>query len=59
MIKIKTYFGEWKTVQKDQAVNFISHMLEGITKTSDRNEKIKLIEGKHLQGITVNELLKI
>jgi hypothetical protein len=58
-IKIKSFFGQWKAVEKDQAVNFVSHLLEGITTTSDINKKIKMIEGRHLQGISVNELLNI
>jgi len=57
MIKIKAFFGNWKEVDKEQAKRFVKHLMAGIVTTSDIDEKIEIIEGKHLQGITVRELL--
>jgi len=59
MIKIKAWFGDWKEVDKEQAKRFVKHLMTGIVTTSDINKKIEMIEGKHLQGITVRELLQI
>ena len=59
MIKIKAFFGNWKEVDKEQAKKFITHFMSSITTTSDINKKIALVEGKHLQGITVKELLNL
>ena len=59
MIKIKAWFGDWVEVDKEQAKNFIKHFMAGIVTTSDINKKIAMVEGKHLQGITVRELLGI
>jgi len=59
MIKIRAFFGDWKEVDKEHAKRFIKHFMTGIVTTSDTDKKIKMIEGKHLQGITVRELLKL
>jgi len=59
MIKIKAWFGDWKEVDKEQAKSFVKHFMAGIVTTSDIDKKIAMIEGKHLQGITVRELLGI
>ena len=59
MIKIKAWYGDWKEVDKESAKRFIKHFIEGIVTTSDANKKIEMVEGKHLQGITVRELLKL
>ncbi len=59
MIKIKAWFGDWKEVDKEQAKRFVKHFMAGIVTTSDINKKIEMVEGKHLQGITVRELLGI
>ncbi|NMB98302.1 MAG: hypothetical protein GYA02_17130 [Clostridiaceae bacterium] len=59
MIKVKAFFGDWKEVNEEQARKFIKHMLNGITTVSNFEKKITMIEGKHLQGITVKELLQI
>jgi len=59
MIKIKAWFGDWKEVDEEQAKRFVKHLMTGIVTTSDINKKIEMIEGKHLQGITVRELLQI
>lgn len=58
MIKIKAWFGDWKEVDKEQAKRFVKYLMEGIV-ISDINKKIEIIEGKHLQGITVRELLQL
>ena len=59
MIKIKAFFGNWKEVDKEQAKNFVKLFMASIVTTSDINKKIAMVEGKHLQGITVRELLGI
>ncbi len=59
MVKIKAFFGDWKEVDKEQAKNFVKHFMAGIVITSDINKKIEMVESKHLQGITVRELLQI
>lgn len=58
MIKIKAFFGDWKEVDEEQAKRFVKYLMEGIV-ISDINKKIEIIEGKHLQGITVRELLQL
>lgn len=59
MIKIKAWFGDWVEVDREQAKKFITHFMSGITTTSDISKKIEMVEGKHLQGITVRELLQL
>jgi len=59
MIKIRAFFGDWKEVDKKQAKSFVKHFMAGIVTTSDINKKIEMVEGKHLQGITIKELLGI
>ena len=59
MIKIRAFFGDWKEVDKERAKRFIKHFMAGIVSTSDIDKKIAMVEGKHLQGITVRELLGI
>ena len=59
MIKIRAFLGDRKEVDKEQAKRFIKHFMAGIVTTSDINKKIAMVEGKHLQGITVRELLGI
>lgn len=59
MIKIKAWFSDWREVDKEKAKRFISYFMNSITTTSDINKKIALVEGKHLQGITVKELLNL
>lgn len=58
MIKVKGFFGDWKEVNKEQAKKFVDHFMAGIVTTSNINEKIEMVEGKHLQGILVRELLE-
>lgn len=58
MIKIKAFYGEWKEVTKKQAKEFVENMMQGIT-TMNEQEKMDHINKKHLQGITVQELLRI
>ncbi len=59
MIKIRAFFGDWKEVDKEQSKRFVKHLMAGIVTTSDINKKIEMVEGKHLQGITVRELLQL
>ena len=59
MIKIRAFFGDWKEVDKEQAKNFVKHFMAGIVTTSDIKKKNEMVEGKHLQGITIRELLGI
>lgn len=59
MIEIRAWFGEWKEVDRSTAFRFVYHMMEGITTTSVPSKKAALIDGKHLRGITVQELLGV
>lgn len=59
MIKVKGFFGDWKEVNKVQAKKFVNHFIAGIVTTSSIDRKIEMVEGKHLQGIKVKELLNM
>lgn len=66
-IEIKPIYGDWKEVTKEQAKEFIEHVLSsGITcydiKKSERKDiaipKLhKYVERTYLRGITIGELL--
>lgn len=58
MIEIKGHFGDWKEVEIGEAFSFVMQLMHGITTTSDPIKKAELVDGKHLRGITVDELLK-
>ena len=68
MIEVKPIYGDWKEVTKEQAKDFIKHILSiGITcydigKHESRDTAIlklyKYIEKTYLRGITVEKLLK-
>jgi hypothetical protein len=49
-IQIKSYFGGWKTVDRNHAKRFISKMIDGGCIKSK-------IEGSHLRGISLTDLL--
>ena len=56
-IQIKAYFGDWKTVSKEQAKDFVKTMMKGMQAVPEA-KKPAIIEEKHLRGISVKELLK-
>ena len=56
-IQIKSYFGNWKTVPKEQAKDFVKIMMKGMNAVPEA-KKPAIIEEKHLRGISVKELLK-
>ena len=56
-IQIKSHFGDWKTVSKEQAKDFVKTMMKGMNAVPEA-KKAEIIEEKHLRGITVKELLK-
>lgn len=58
MIEIKSFFGDWQEVSQEKAMDYIRHMMQGITTTSDPSKKAEFIDGKHLRGITVEELFE-
>lgn len=55
MIEIKTYFGGWKTVDKETAIRFIKHFKDGAT-AIPQDKIIEYIEQNKLRGIKVLEL---
>lgn len=57
MIQIKAWYGDWRAVDRGKARAFIRHMMAGIITTSDPIKKAALLDGNHLRGITVAELL--
>jgi len=56
MIEIKSYYGIWKPVTRDEARRFVKLMIKGFTAISSRNDKIKRINEYHLRGETVEKL---
>lgn len=56
-IQIKSHFGDWKTVSKEQAKDFVKTIMKGMNAVPEA-KKAEIIEEKHLHGITVKELLK-
>lgn len=58
MIEIKSHFGDWKEVEIGEAFTFVLHLMNGITTTSNPIKRAELVDGKHLRGITVDELMK-
>ena len=57
MIKVKAWFGKWKTVSKEQAKRFVKTMRSGNVCMNDDEFETYMNE-KHLKGITVKELMK-
>lgn len=55
MIEIKAWFGNWKEVCEEKARSFVNGMLEGMN--CGREKGTKIINEKHLRGITVQDLL--
>ena len=58
MIEIKSHFGDWKEVEIGEAFTFVLQLMNGITTTSNPIKRAELVDGKHLRGITVDELMK-
>ena len=58
-IEIKAWFGDWHECDAEKAKAFCDHMMDGFTAISDREERIKIINEKHLRGITYEELLQL
>lgn len=56
-IKVKAHFGGWHKVSKEQAKEFVKHMISGMQAVPE-TKRAALIEEKYLRGITVAELLK-
>lgn len=57
MIKVKAWFGNWKAVSVEQAKRFVSAIRNGNVCMNDE-EFEKYMNEKHLNGITVEELMK-
>lgn len=51
-IEIKSYYGEWKSVDRDTAFKYVHGLI-------DKGCRRSAIDGEHLRGITVNELYTI
>lgn len=56
-IKIRGFFGDWNTVTKEKAKSFVRMFYDNIV-IGDHDYKVRLIEQRHLSGITYNELMK-
>ena len=57
MIEIKGFFGDWHEVDIEAARRYVSGYLSGITTTSNPRQRAAMVDGKHLRGITVRELI--
>ena len=55
-VYIKAWFGDWKEVDKEKARGFISGLSKGMTCIDEI--KIRIINEKHLKGITYEELFR-
>lgn len=59
-IYIKAFFGDWKKVTKEEAKKYCEYKMKyGIPAVAGKEQKIKIINEKHLKGITYEELQKI
>jgi len=56
-IQIRAFYGEWQTVSKEKAKEFITNFMSRITTTSDFEKQCNLVDGRHLRGIATAELL--
>ena len=57
MIEIKTRFSEWKVVDAETALRFITAVREGLTNIPE-GDKDKYINENRLRGVTVEELYR-
>lgn len=55
MIQIKTYFSDWKEVDRETAITFIKHCKDGATNIPE-DKIIEYIEQNRLRGIKVLDL---
>lgn len=55
-IFIRSYFGRWKTFDRESATKFVKSMLD--TSLTNKENTIKMINENHLFGATVEDLLK-
>ena len=56
-VEIRAFF-QWASVSKEIAYAFCEGYMKSICTTSDRKEKIRMINNYHLRGITFEELEK-
>lgn len=57
-IYIKSCFGDWQAVDAATAKRYIRYLYDNITRQSTPVGKSKLIDNKHLKGISMQDLLK-
>lgn len=57
MIQIKSHYGDWKIVTREQAEGFIKQIISGFAAVPTKAEQMRIINEKHLRGITAEELL--
>lgn len=57
MVEIKAFF-KWGEVTPEEAYKFCVEFMKEIKTTSDRNERIAIVNKSHLRGITFEELEK-
>lgn len=57
MIEIKPVISDWKTVDVETAINFVSTVRKSITNIREE-EKDKYIDENRLRGVTVEELYR-
>lgn len=55
-IYIKAYYGEWEPVSKEEAKRFCNFLMSGMQAVRGREAKIKIINERHLKGITYEQL---
>lgn len=57
MVEIKAFF-LWGEATSGEAYKFCVEFMKGIKTTSDRTERIAIVNKSHLRGITFEELEK-
>ena len=57
MIEIKTTFQDWKTIDTETALRFVTAVRDGLTNIPD-GDKDKYINENRLRGATVEELCR-
>ena len=55
-IYIKAYYGDWIQVTKEEAKKFCDSLMSRMQAVRGIENKIKIINEKHLKGITYQEL---
>lgn len=57
MIQIRYFYGDWKETSRTQAERFVRRLLSNMPAVSTDTERRRIINERHLNGVTVEELI--